>query len=185
MIYKSLDVGISYFYQQYLEKKDNELKFEINDDVYLASLEGITNDLKLYKWNQDPLTIEFDFTGSSIGSYEDTDILCNGLSELKLHPQSEIKLIFKHSGLRFEGAMRVISFCKELPNINLWIDLRELYGIRSKLIPYVKQAMKANTEEYVTKDVVTIHKDSVTVLCSPEDNLIRCEGDTYEPDNHI
>ncbi|WP_064644417.1 hypothetical protein [Orientia tsutsugamushi] len=184
MKYDSLDVDISYFYKEYLIKADNVLTFEINDNVYESLLHNIMVDLQQYQWNQGPLTIEFNFNYSNFG-YVESYILCNGLSEVEWPSESTIKLSLQCRSLNFEGAMQIISFYYRLPNINLWIDLQSINSDRRMLISYVKQAIDKNTEN-AEEDIVTIHNDRITVLCSQEIDDLICEGDTnHEPNNHF
>lgn len=177
MIYDSLDVNISYFYKKYLKKADNVLTFEINDYIYESLLHNIMLDLKQYQWNQGPITIEFNFNYSNFG-YVDSYILCDGLSEVEWSSESTIKLSLQCRSLNFEGAMKVIALYHMLPNVNLWIDLQDINSNRRMLISYIKKVIDANTENAEEdEDIVTIHNDRITVLCSQEIDDLICEGD--------
>nr|WP_245406669.1 hypothetical protein [Orientia tsutsugamushi] len=83
--------------------------------------------------------------------------------------------------------MKVIDLYNRLPNINLWIDLEGINSDRRMLISYIKQVIVANAENVEEdKDIVTIHNDRMTVLCSQEIDDLICEGDTnHEPNNHF
>lgn len=186
MMYDSLDVNIRFFYEEYLKKANNVLTFEINDYVYESLLHDVMLDIQQYQWNQGPLTIEFNFNYSNFG-YVDSCILCDGLSEVEWYSKSTIKLSLRCRSLNFEGAMKVIDLYNRLPNINLWIDLEGINSDCRMLISYIKQVIVANAENVEEdKDIVTIHNDRMTVLCSQEIDDLICEGDTnHEPNNHF